>query len=307
MEPLAQTISLARPRGLVWKQLEATGDWAIRFPANDGVVFTYILDGRCVFRTGDRIEQLRPGDFVLLVHPPVWVLGSDDACEPIDYLPGHPTAARLGQQPGPLTTTLGGRFVFDDANAALLMQMLPPLTLVRAVDDGAIRLRPLLDLLGNEAKANRAGQSFVLERLMELLLVEVIRNPHAAPHPPQPGLLQGLADPQIARAIQAMHADVSHRWTVAALASHAGMSRSSFAARFAATVGLSPIDYLLRWRMALAKDALRSGRMKLAKVAELIGYESVNAFSTAFTRTVGRPPSSFTRDEVRSTLPGHDR
>jgi AraC-like DNA-binding protein len=233
----------------------------------------------------------------MLVRPPVWLLGNGNACRAIDYATGHPTMARLGEGDGPVTATVGGRFVLDEINAALLKQLLPPFTLLRGADENEGRLRPILDLLGDEAKANRPGQSFVLERLMELLLVEVIRNPLISPTTPRPGLLRGLADPRIAKAIQAMHAEVSRRWTVAELALRVGASRSSFAAHFTSAVGIPPIDYLLHWRMALAKDALRNGRLKLADVAEMVGYGSVSAFSTAFTRTVGRPPSSFASSE----------
>jgi AraC-like DNA-binding protein len=293
MEPLTQTISLARPRGLVWKQLEAVGDWAIRFPANDGVVFTYVLGGRCQCTVDGEVHDLHEGDFVMLVRPPVWELGNGKSRQPIDYVAGHPTVARLGDGDGPVTATAGGRFVFDETNASLLKELLPPFTLLRSGVANQGRVGSLLALLGDEATASRPGQSFVLERLMELLLAEVIRDPLATTAASRPGLLRGLADSRIAKALAAMHADVCHRWTVGELASLAGASRSSFAAHFTSIVGLPPIDYLLRWRMALAKDALKNGNLKLAAIAEKVGYMSVSAFSTAFTRTVGCPPSSF--------------
>jgi transcriptional regulator GlxA family with amidase domain len=159
----------------------------------------------------------------------------------------------------------------------------------------AMRVGALLGLLGDEAKAERPGQGFALERLMELLLVEIIRGPQAPNPPAQPGLLRGLADPRIGRALRALHAEVGRRWSVAALAVEAGMSRSGFAAHFAETVGLPPIDYLLRWRMALAKDALRQDGLSLAEVAERVGYGSASAFSIAFTRSTGCAPSVFRR------------
>jgi AraC-like DNA-binding protein len=84
-------------------------------------------------------------------------------------------------------------------------------------------------------------------------------------------------------------------WTIARLAAVAGMSRSVFAERFSRTVGRPPIDYLLRWRMAVAKDALRARDRRLAEIAFACGYESVSAFSTAFTRTVGCPPSRYAK------------
>jgi AraC-like DNA-binding protein len=294
MEPLAQTILLARPKGLLWKQLDASGDWAIRCPANDGVVFNYVVSGECVFAMDGRQEILRAGDFVMLVRPGVWLFGNDAATPAIDYVPGlHPPIAQLLNGEGPITTTFGGRFEFDELNGALITVLTPPLTLVRSGEGSAGRLRLLLDLLGDEAKTPRPAGSFVLERLLELLLVEVIRQPEACASHAEPSLLRGLADPRIAKALQAMHGEVSRRWTVVDLAKLVGMSRSSFAAHFAATVGTAPIDYLLNWRMALAKDGLKNKRLKLSEVAERTGYGSASAFSAAFKRLVGSPPSRF--------------
>ncbi len=292
MEPLAQIISLTRPSGLVWKQLEASGSWAIRFPANNGVVFNYVMEGSCLFGIDGTYTRLEQGDFLMLVRPPVWTLGSEASCQPIDYVPGHHAVTRLEQGVGPVTTTAGGRFVLEEMNSSLLFELLPQQTLLRASAGNPGLLGAILDLLGREARSKRPGQGFALERLMELLLVEVIRNPQAFAQPCDSGLLQGLADPQLAKAIDAMHADTARHWSVAELASCAGMSRSGFAAHFSAAVGSTPIDYLARLRMALAKRALRDGR-RLAEVAELVGYQSVSAFSTAFTKAAGCPPSVF--------------
>jgi AraC-like DNA-binding protein len=92
-----------------------------------------------------------------------------------------------------------------------------------------------------------------------------------------------------------MHSDVRANWTVADLASIAGMSRSAFSARFAETIGCAPIEYLARWRMALAKDALASGVKTLDRIAAEVGYESASAFSTAFRKRLGCPPGQFAR------------
>ena len=105
-----------------------------------------------------------------------------------------------------------------------------------------------------------------------------------------------MQDPAIARALQAIHADVRAGWTVAGLASIAGMSRSAFSARFGQVLGCAPIEYLMRWRMAIAKDALARGKKTLDRIAEEIGYESASAFSTAFRKRLGCPPGKFARD-----------
>jgi len=110
-----------------------------------------------------------------------------------------------------------------------------------------------------------------------------------------PGLLRGMREPALARALRAMHSDVRGEWTVAELASLAGMSRSAFAARFSQTLGCAPMEYLSRWRMALAQDSLSRGVKSLDRLAEEIGYESASAFSTAFRRRLGCSPGAFAR------------
>jgi transcriptional regulator GlxA family with amidase domain len=178
--------------------------------------------------------------------------------------------------------------------------LLPAIAEVRTLDEGAARLRRVLDLLGDEAAADRPGGSLVMERLLELMLIEVMRRGPVPAGAGRPNLLAGLADPRIAAALAAMHADIGRSWTVEQLAAVAGMSRSVFAQRFSRRLGLPPIDYLLRWRMAQAKDALRLGRASLAEVALGAGYSSVSAFSAAFSRTVGRPPSRYAAEAFQA-------
>lgn len=105
-----------------------------------------------------------------------------------------------------------------------------------------------------------------------------------------------MRDPAIARALQAIHADVRAGWTVAGLAAIAGMSRSAFSARFGDVMGCAPIEYLTRWRMAIAKEALVRGAKSLDQIAGEIGYESASAFSTAFCKRLGCPPGRFARE-----------
>lgn len=125
------------------------------------------------------------------------------------------------------------------------------------------------------------------------MLVEALRRPTALPGIQPQGMLGGLADPQLARALGAMHADVQHAWTVGELASLACLSRSVFSRRFGEAIGTAPIDYLLNWRMALAKDRLIAGEQSIADIAASIGYQSASAFNTAFSRIVGCPPARF--------------
>jgi len=182
---------------------------------------------------------------------------------------------------------LGGYFVFDSPDAALLVSLLPALMHVRGVE----RLSVLVQLVDGESSAQRSGRDLVLSRLVEVLLIEALRSTSGDDAPP--GLLRGLADVRIARAMRHMHDDPARAWTVAQLATKAALSRSAFHERFTRTVGLPPMEYLLAWRMAVAKDLLRSHSLGIAEVAERVGYGSASTFSTAFSRHVGQPPGRY--------------
>jgi len=298
MDPLTQTIALLRPRALLWKELHARGDWAIRFPANRSVVFSLVAQGLCVFQTAGRAPKLMgEGDFVLMTAPGVWSLGRDAGSIPIDFradaVPEGRPAVLGDPAAGSEARLLGGRFAFDETQAALLKGLSPALIEVDAGDEAAGRLRGVLGLLRDEALSDRPGRGFVIERLLELMLVEAMRQGGDAPPEGHRNLLAALSEPRIAAALRALHDDVRRPWTVGQLAAVAGMSRSVFAERFAKLLGRAPMDYLIHWRMALAKDALRRGAGSLAEIADHSGYRSFSAFSAAFSRTVGCPPSKF--------------
>jgi transcriptional regulator GlxA family with amidase domain len=156
-----------------------------------------------------------------------------------------------------------------------------------------------VQLVGDEAIEGRSGRDLVLARLVEILLVEALRSTSGEATPP--GLLQGLTDPQLAAAIRQMHAHVERPWTMAELAKTAALSRSSFFERFTRVVGLPPMEYLLAWRMAVARDLLRQNT-GIAEVAERVGYASASTFSTAFSRHVGQPPSAYARASLDAGL-----
>jgi len=299
MDPLSQTIALLRPRGLLWKQFEARGDWAVRFPTHDGAVFCQIVSGSCVVEIpGLEPRRFSDGDFFFLAAPPIWTLGTGPSLVAADFVrPDALSGVHAGTigdgQSAVALRLLGGHFRFDNVNSALRRSLLPDMVEVPSERQGAARLKGVLESIGDEATSDRPGRDLVLDRLLELLLVEVIRNAGLHGCESHQGLLAGLSDHRIAAALNALHADIKQGWTIAQLADIAGMSRSAFAERFCRTIGLPPIDYLSEWRMAVARDMLRSGQHRLADIAFACGYQSASAFSTAFTRTVGCPPSRF--------------
>ena len=133
----------------------------------------------------------------------------------------------------------------------------------------------------------------MISRLVEVLLIEAMRSTPNEDTPP--GLLRGLSDARLAPALRQMHTHLARSWTVPQLAKTAALSRSTFFERFSRQVGLSPMEYLLAWRMAVAKDLLRRDNLGLAEVAERVGYGSASTFSTAFSRHVGQPPGRYAR------------
>jgi AraC-like DNA-binding protein len=300
-DPLASIISLLRPRTLLPKVISGAGKWSVRYAAHEQPGFCIMLEGRCFLDVDGADEvELEEGDFVLLPSTPGFVMSSARGLQPKLITASDGNELRHGIQVGPPTMRqLGGAFHVDRANAKLLERYLPAMILVRRDDPGAARLRRLVELIGEEATTRRAGRELILERLIEVLLIEALRVQTVEAAGREKGLLAGLADPGIARALRKLHADVAHRWTVAKLARAAGMSRAVFAERFARTVGMPPIEYVLDWRIAIAKDVLLREKRSLSEVAEMIGYQSASAFSVAFSRHAGCSPSGFARSRFK--------
>jgi AraC-like DNA-binding protein len=286
-----------RPQTVLSKIISGVGEWSIRYGKQEDPGFCVILSGSCFLDTGDAgVIELREGDFVLLPQTPGFILATDLTRNPTLVTGVHTRAIRHGARTGPVTMRmLGGWFRFERPNAQLLVKLLPPVIHIRGDEAGASRLRRIVDLIGDEAGASHPGRDLILQRLVEVLLVESLRFRQSSPATQEWGLLAGLSDPCIARALREIHANVARKWTVAELARIAIMSRAVFAERFKRKVGMTPMQYVLEWRMAIAKDLLRREPPPLAQLAERVGYQSASAFSTAFTRLSGSAPSEFAR------------
>lgn len=296
MDPLGDIIALLRPHTAISKPITGRGRWGVRYAAHGAPGFTIILKGECwISFEGQQPLELRAGDFLLLPSTPAFTLSSHPgiACEPRE-----PTdmPVRHGDADGDADfESLGGTFRIEQANAPLLLALLPRMIRIPAAEGRTDRLGRVIGLIMEECAGEAPGKEMVLQRLLEVLLVEALRWQGIAADDARAGLLNGMRDPALARVLRAMHADVRANWTVAGLAKVAGLSRSTFAARFAEGLGCGPIEYLARWRMALAKDALIRGAKTLDRIADEIGYESASAFSTAFRKRMGCPPGKFAR------------
>ena len=296
MDPFSQIVALLKPQAVFWRIVEAHDNWTIRFQPSGVVVFGQMIEG-----TG-RVERddgagldLSAGDFMLMPAPPPWTMTGGAGGPPVIFKDAIADPALLlsaGQNPA-ITRFIAGNFAFAPANADLVTSLMLPIVHVRGSDTIAGRLGAMLTTLGDEALADRPGRSLVLDRLLEVLLIEALRYRSDTIPGSDRGLLAGLADPKIGKSLRIMHEDAKRPWTVATLASAIGMSRSAFAARFTHIIGMPPIDYLANWRITLAKEALASSKMPMTEIAEIAGYQSVSAFSTGFKRATGFSPKFY--------------
>jgi len=292
-DPLSEVIALLQPRAVFSRRISGAGRWGVRYSAFGQPSFCAVLEGRCRLTVdGHKPLTLEAGDFVLLPATPGFAMSGFEPVRLEHFDPKVtstvPGEVRHGTRGGrPDVRLLGGWFVFDSPDSTLLVSLLPSVVHVRGVE----RLSVLVRLVGDEASERRSGRDLVLTRLVEVLLIEALRVTPGENAPP--GLLSGLADARIAPAIRQMHSQLARSWTVAQLARSAALSRSAFFERFTRTVGLPPMEYLLAWRMAVAKDLLRRHELGIAEVAERVGYGSASTFSTAFSRHVRQPPSHY--------------
>jgi len=302
VDPLAEAVTLLRPSAPFAKVATAAGQWVARRAEAGRPFFCAIVAGAARLTVnGNEPLVLEQGDFVLV--PSAFDFTVSSLEPPADgketayvFLPdgeirhGDPDAS-------PDVRMLVGYCAFASPDAWLLVSLLPQLVHVR----GEPTLTTLVSLVHAEFRARRPGRDVVLARLLDVLLIEALRS--APGHAASPGLVRGLADERLAVAIRRMHEQPSASWTVAELAREAAMSRSAFFARFSRLLGVTPMDYLLGWRIALAKRLLRRDGATVADVAARVGYASASAFSVAFTRHVGRAPAHFAR---RDRADAHD-
>jgi AraC-like DNA-binding protein len=296
VDPLSDVIALLRPHTALSKPITGRGAWGVRYSAYGHPGFAIVLAGQCWLAIDEADPvRLERGDFVLLPSTPAFALFSQPGVDCVHLQPSD-SGLRHGVQEGePDFQMLGGAFQVEPVNAPLLLALLPRMIHIRPADGDTGRLSRIVDLIMDECVADRPGRDMILERLLEVMLVECLRWRSLSEAALPSGLLAGMRDPALAKALRTMHSDVRAGWTVGELANLTGMSRSAFAARFVETLGCAPIEYLTRWRMALAQDALSRGAKSLDRLAEEIGYESASAFSTAFRRRVGSPPGAFAR------------
>jgi AraC-like DNA-binding protein len=297
---LSDVLSLLRPRTAISAGLDAGGQWAIRFPAHEGIKFNTVVQGGCWVTVDGEAEPVRieAGDCFLLTRGRPFLFATDMDLPPIDsaMIYDHAKDGIATCNGGGDFFLIGGRFAFEGDHAGLLFDAMPPIVHVRDASNQAAVLRWSLEQLALELKQGSPGGALMADHLAQIMLLQVLRLWLASGK--QSGWLGALADQRLTRALGAMHTEPERRWTLAELAGLAGMSRTTFAERFRDVVGQTPLDYLAGWRMRLAADRLRRSGDSVAAIGFSVGYESEAAFSTAFRRVVGRTPMQHRRSVV---------
>ncbi|CCJ80465.1 transcriptional regulator, AraC family [Cronobacter dublinensis 1210] len=253
-----------------------------------------MLQGECLMSiNGKAPRRLAAGDFMLIPatytfeNTSAGVAPSAEISMPTLLGDGH---VRIGSTAGPAELLMNvGHCEFDTPDKALIVALLPNEILIK----GQRRFITLFELLLDESRTRRPGRDVVMTHLLQLLLVESLRSdPELAK---TAGILRGLQHDRIATALHLIHEKPGADWQIAHLARKCAMSRSSFFAIFSETVGMSPMQYLLFWRMSLARKALTSSQDNIEQIALRTGYQSASAFSVAFTKHAGMPPGEFRR------------
>ncbi|NEJ69575.1 helix-turn-helix domain-containing protein [Rhizobium phaseoli] len=295
-DPVAEVVSLLKPRPSISKLVTGGGQWRVERTELGSPFYCAVVEGHCLMTiSGHEPIRLAAGDFVLVPEIFSFTMSSLDPPPrkaPAQRLETSPGVFRLGDPDAPAEVlAMVGHCAFGSDDKALLVSLLPEVIHIR----GEARLTLLVRMINDETRADRTAREMVLHRLLEVLLIEALRSAGGAAV--SPGLLRGMADPQLAPTLRRIHEDPGRSMTVEALAQDAAMSRSTFFDRFRREVGVAPMEYATGWRMALAKELLRKD-VATAEIAQRVGYGSASAFSVAFSRHVGKSPGAYSRESA---------
>jgi AraC-like DNA-binding protein len=318
-DPLTDALDTLRITTTLYAVAQLQGPWGVGFPATAGAYF-HVVEGQPCWLTLDdagQVHRLVAGDVVLLPHGTGHRLtAAPDGAVGTVFDPRTWTPRRLVRMPRPDdagdsphdsgTELVCGAVRIRRPASHPLLGVLPAVVAVRHGSPGAEELHLTAKILAAETRHSRAGIDTVLARLGDVLLVQLLRIWAAQHDPAETGWLAALADPGVGRAITELHRDPAAAWTVDSLASVAGMSRSGFAQRFTVLVGQPPLTYLAAWRMTRAATLLADPRTTVREVGRGVGFTSEAAFSRAFTRHHGMPPSRYRRVDAAAGTQGSE-
>jgi len=279
VEVLSDILRSMRVNGSVYFCDHLHSPWSMEFKDTTSASFHLVRRGECWVTSGDQAERLGTGDLIFIEQ------GRD-----------HELASQLAGQDPPAgemsTLLLCGYFNFADETDTPLLDDFPSLIIVR--EEELLKrpwLKSTLDQLSTEYLSQQPGSELVVNKLTEVVLVELIRINFGRGENSR--IIQALSDKRIAKALQQLHNDLRHPWTLEKIGEEVGMSRAAFAKRFKELVGQPMLKYLTRLRVQSAKELLRDTKLPLYEIADRVGYESDLAFTKTFSKYAGTTPTRF--------------
>jgi AraC-like DNA-binding protein len=303
IDPLTEVLQSVRLRGTMHGRFELSAPWGLRLEGN-GPLFYVVVRGHCYLHFEDddlhsgRPVRVEPGDFVLLPVGRRHVLRDDPSTRAASLAeatgmqtPPFRTLRFGGGGPG--TTLVYGAFAFEHGGHNPFVEALPSMIHLHGDRDVSVGWRAAVaQLIAAEASSNELGARTIVSRFADILFIDAVRTHFAQSSGTTRGL-RAMIDRQIGPALAAVHQHPEHRWTVASLASHVAMSRSTFAARFTELVGAPPLSYITRCRLQKAAGLLRGSGASISEIAGQVGYEAEAALSKAFKREFGVSPGAY--------------
>ncbi|MGB5758056.1 MAG: AraC family transcriptional regulator [Acidimicrobiales bacterium] len=312
MDVVASLLEGPRARNAFIIRTQMASPWALRIEDQAALTVVVILDGECRLEHDSLDEPLRldTGDLVVVRGPHPYLIGDAQGSHPrIRILPGNRPVLLNGDEIGQ-SMNLGVRTwgaPADDGETTKLLtgiyadvgeasrRLLDAIGAV-VVRPGATHTSAYVGLLASESLSDAPGQSAVLDRLLDLVLIDTVRD-HFARNPElAPGWYSALDDALVGSALRAIHTDPAAPWSVTGLAANLGLSRPAFSRRFSQAVGEPPMAYVKRWRLSLAADHLADPDLTIGRIASLVGYQSPFTFSAAFKAHFGMSPSDYRAD-----------
>lgn len=299
VDPLSEMLRGLRLDGVEYGRCRLAEPWATAFPAQEAARFHFISSGSALLRTpsGEWL-RLNAGDAALLPRGDAHLLASGTDVAPLPFdrygkkevCQGVFDVQCANARGGTVALTASMRFNIDKLHP--LLQLMPDIMLTSDLATSEPAIPHLLDAMAREVDMDRVGAGGILARLADVLTATIIRTwvEHGCGN--TSGWIAAVRNPEVGRVLAAIHLEPDRDWTVGELARLMGASRSGFAERFARVVGETPARYVARVRMHQARLWLKEG-MRVAAVAERLGYDAEASFSRAFKRVIGEPPSHF--------------
>lgn len=300
MDILAEILDRVRLGGTLLYHFELGDPWNLALPQRPYALFHYISPGSppaTLALEQGRELRMNPGDFVVVSRGEPHEIYSDRRTKPfsvldLDRSSAHRGVVRHGGNAHPYSTMICGKFTVARPSRNSVLELLPPVLLLKPTEDGEW-LEAILRRMVSESARERPGQGIALSRLTEVLFVEVLRSWIKSLGPGEGGWLGAMADPHIGPALQLIHERPERPWTLDDLGQRVGLGRSAFSARFTKLVGQSMYRYLIVRRMEEAAFLLESSDDGIARIATRVGYETVAAFSKVFLRHHGLSPGRY--------------